>query len=165
MYSGSALDTLLNTTFYNTLTTTAKSAIVKKSIIQYSYDVGGLNYNVNTHCSSADYNTKIQNEVVGNRYVYALDVEDIEEYFGGTAGSTSNNTPGVFGASDLRKLFFNTAELVNVNILLRSRATSGNNILFYSNGGASIKYGSCSDTYKARPAFTIDLSKISFTRV
>lgn len=164
-YSGSALDTLLNTTFYNTLTTTAKSAIVKKSIIQYSYDARGLNYNVNTHCSSADYNTKIQNEVVSNRYVYALDVEDIEEYFGGTAGSTSNNTSGVFGASDLRKLFFNTTELVNVNILLRSRATSGNNILFYSNGGASIKYGSCSDTYKARPAFTIDLSKISFTRV
>lgn len=165
-YAASTLDVLLNTTFYNTLTTTAKSAIMEKNIIQYGYDINQSIYNSETHCSYADYSTKTEYNVVGNRYIYALDVEDIEMYFGGTGGTASNNSSGIFNMSMIRKLFANTTgtELVNLNILLRSSVPSSSlKHIWYCTD--YIKYGPCSDVYEVRPAFTIDLSKISFTKI
>ncbi len=96
-YAGKTLDTYLNTTWYNTLSTKAKSAIVPKNITQYQYGYNPSAYNATTHASYADYSTKASKEVVGDRYIYALDVEDIEDYF--------NNT---FSTADIWTLFWKT---------------------------------------------------------
>lgn len=56
-------------------------------------------YNSATHASCAVYSTKETKAVIENRYIYALDVEDIENYF--------NNK---FGTADIWMLFWNTTE-------------------------------------------------------
>lgn len=150
-YSDSTLDTALNTTFYNTLSSAAKAAIVPKNIIQYQYTYGNV-YNETTHASDANYSTKIQKAVVGNRYVYALDIEDIEEYF--------NNT---FSVANVRRMFWNIETEKRAWVWLRSSYDYDSNGVWIVNGysGRLFGYG-ITDTNEARPAFQIDLSKITF---
>lgn len=161
-YAGKTLDTYLNTTWYNTLSTTAKNAIVPKNINQYQYSSGS--YNQTTHASDADYSTKSIKANVGNRYVYALDVEDIEMYFGGTGGSADNKTPGTFSNTDLLQMFWNQTSTSSESPWFRSAVDSSSMSVWrvYGNGGAV--YNQFADLSGiARPAFQIDLSKIDFT--
>lgn len=160
-YSGSILDTTLNTSFYSTLNTAAKAAIVPKTIVQYKYDVTFDN----NYCN-ADYSTKVQGELVGVRYVYALDIEDVEEYFGGTAGSASDNIPGVFDRTALETLFWDSAKSSEIPTkpAFRSYMQSTALHIWYVSESICIAYNPCTDLYAARPAFTIDLSKIPFTK-
>lgn len=161
-YAGKTLDTYLNTTWYNTLSTTAKNAIVPKNINQYQYSSGS--YNQTTHASDADYSTKSIKANVGNRYVYALDVEDIEMYFGGTGGSADNKTPGTFSNTDLLQMFWNQTSTSSESPWFRSAVDSSSMSVWrvYGNGGAV--YNQFADLSGiARPSFQIDLSKIDFT--
>ena len=160
IYSGSTLDEALNTTYYNSLYNSVKDAIIDTNIIQYQYKYNSSVYNANTHASYADYSTKSVKAEVGSRHIYALDVEDIEEYFGGT-----------FSTSDIWWLFWNTTSKPTDTALqpvwLRSALIS-------SDGGASIGAFACSvytgnismDNIilyqNARPAFQIDLSQIDY---
>ena len=154
-YAGNTLDACLNTTWYNTLSTAAKSAIVPKNIAQYQYDYNASVYNATTHSSFAVFSTKALYAGIGDRYVYALGVEDIEDYF--------NHT---FSNTDIWQLFWNTTAkpsgggspwLRDASIRLNKYAWK----IDYSNGyvGDSASYNSNS----IRPAFQIDLSKINFT--
>ena len=86
IYAGSPLDSYLNTTWYNTLSSNAKAAIVPKNISQYQYKFNSSVYNQTTHASYADYNSKsLKSAILYERNIYTLDIEDIEEYFGGTS--------------------------------------------------------------------------------
>ena len=161
-YSGSTLDTDLNTTWYNTLSSDAKAAIVPKNINQYQYSSGS--YDQTTHSSHAAYSTKSLKANVGDRYVYALDVEDIEMYFGGTGGSASDKTPATFSKADLLQMFWNRTSTISEHPWLRSINPNYSSEAWFVDGNNG-KVVSIVTTYAnaIRPAFQIDLSKIDFT--
>lgn len=164
VYSGGTLDTYLNTIWYNTLISNAKAAIVPKNINQYLYYFGS--YNGTTHPSYADYSTKSLKANVGNRYVYALDVEDIEMYFGGTGGSAIDKTPATFSKTDLLQLFWNrTTTISQYSALWLCSAYAGDSRYAWCAFGDTgiINATTVSVERAARPAFQIDLSKINFT--
>lgn len=152
-YSGGDLDTYLNTTWYGRLTTTAKSAIVSKTLTQYQYSYNSSVYNATTHASYADYSTKSVKASGLSRKVYALDVEDIEEYF--------NHT---FSTADIWELFWNVrSRPSNYNYPLTRSARAENSFSAWGVTGYLGRVVDFSADYgnnAARPAFTIDLSKI-----
>ena len=154
-YAGNRIDVALNQTYYNTLTTAAKNAIVAKDINQYSY--AGSNQWASDRASTFYYPAnKWLRYHVGNRFVYALDLEDVEEYF--DSKYTSNDLNTVFfqdyiGTSSDKRLW------------LRSMDTN------HDDYAAGILYGTYAvitgmpyyGQYGVQPAFQIDLSKIDFT--
>ena len=163
-YSGKTLDTYLNATWYNTLSATAKVAIVPKNINQYQYSNSSSTFNESTHSSYANYSTKALKANVGERYIYALDVEDIEMYFGGTGGSASDKTPATFSKTDLLQMFWNQTSTISEFPWLRSASADDSHSTWYVNGyyGRTNAINS-GGALAARPAFQIDLSKIDFT--
>lgn len=163
-YSGKTLDTYLNTTWYSTLSATAKVAIVPKNINQYQYSNSSSIFNESTHSSYANYSTKALKANVGERYIYALDVEDIEMYFGGTGGSASDKTPATFSKTDLLQMFWNQTSTISEFPWLRSASADDSHSTWYVNGyyGRTNAINS-GGALAARPAFQIDLSKIDFT--
>ena len=170
-YDGSALDTYLNKTWYETLNEAAKSAIVESNITQYCY---GYVDSTDTHASGVDYSTKAAVATL-TRYIYALDVEDIEEYFGGTAGENGKNQ-GQYGTNQLITFFSNNSyDIVpgygmlllrsvwgwrdDINYAYNAWGFTGNGITMdHVETGAYVNSYGC-----ARPAFKIDLSKISYS--
>ena len=167
VYSGSLLDTALNTTWYNTLSDEAKAAIVDNTITQYTYTSSSSSYNSSTHASYAAYSTKAVKGSGLTRHIYALDVEDIEMYFGGTGGSASSNTQGTFSTSDIWKLFWNTTSQSSNYTYpwLRSVCASNSYDVWCVDGdnGRVDRYNYYG-SFASRPAFKIDLSKISWTK-
>ena len=163
-YSESTLDTYLNTTWYNTLSSDAKAAIVPKNINQYQYLYNSNFYNQTTHSSYANYSTKVLKANVGSRYVYALDVEDIEMYFGGTGGSASDKTQGTFSKTDLLQMFWNQTALIGEYPWLRSANSDALDYAWLVSGfNGSLSNSRSDNTNSVRGAFQIDLSKIDFT--
>ena len=167
-YKNSALDTYLNTTWYNTLNSTAKSAIVANNITQYSY-TSSSKEKTDTHASFANYSSKAVIETITDkRNVYALDIEDIEEYFGGTAGGADKNTAGKFSSTDIYTLFWNTTEKPTTitHPWLRSANANVSANEWYVNGNEGhLGAGSTSYNLAARPAFKINLSEIKYNFV
>ena len=163
-YSGKTLDTYLNTTWYNTLSSTAKAAIVPKNINQYQYSHSSSTYNKSTHPSYADYSTKALKANVGERYVYALDVEDIEMYFGGTGGSVDNKTPATFSTTDLLQMFWNQISTISEYPWFRSARADNSDRAWFVFGTDGYVYNNyAANPFAVRGAFQIDLSKIDFT--
>ena len=152
-YDGSDLDTYLNTTWYDTLNDAAKTAIKESNITQYSYSSG--TYNADTHASYANYSTKAAVGSAISRNVYALDVEDIEEYLGGT-----------FSTKDIWTLFYNTTTKpsIVINPWLRSAFVYSSNAAWCVNGSSGdLNFINVSISSAARPAFKIDLSSIDWS--
>lgn len=156
-YSESTYDSYLNETWYNKLNNTSKNAIVKSNIIVYSYSTGDV-YNSTTHASNVDYTSKTKSEEL-ERFVYALDIEDIEEYF----KTDSSNSQGVFSEENLKEFigyrFY--SKVGNISAWLRSGGI-GSSTKFYISSGiydeADMDY-----TLLGLASFTIDLSKIDWT--
>ena len=163
-YSGSALDTYLNNTWYNTLSDKAKAAIVDNDINQYKYTYNS-SAKTTSHVSYADYSTKALYANVGSRHIYSLDVEDIEQYFGGTGGSASNKTAGTFTLAQLMTLFYkSTATISGKYFWLRSASASGASSAWFVRGGSGcVGSNGISNAGAVRPAFKIDLSKIDWS--
>lgn len=154
-YNSSTLDTYLNTTWYGGLTTTAKNAIVSKTLTQYQYSNNDSAYDATTHASYAKYSTKSVKASGLSRKVYALDVEDIENYF--------NHT---FSTADIWELFWNvrsTPTTATYPWLRSARATNTSGVWCVFGNFGLVDIGSVGTSYAARPAFTIDLSKIEWT--
>lgn len=166
LYAGSDLDVYLNTTWYNTLTSAAKAAIVPESRTQYMYkcydepntaNTPTYTYQYQYNWSDSDYeNADLTDSIpVGNRNVFALDLKDIYDYFGKVC-ITSN---------ELMELWTNQTSAVSGKYWWLSSASADASDRAWSLLGA---YGGL---YRAvvesacavRPAFNIDLSKISFT--
>lgn len=154
-YAGNNIDVALNQTYYNTLTTAAKNAIVAKDINQYSY--ASSNQIASGRASTFYYPAnKWLRYHVGDRFVYTLDLEDVEEYF--DSKYTSNDLNTVFfqdfiGSSSDKRLWLRSMDSV------------------HDDYAACIIYGTYavitgmpySTPYGVQPAFQIDLSKIDFT--
>lgn len=168
LYAGSDLDTYLNTTWYNTLTSTVKAAIVPESRTQYMYqyydapntpDTPTYTYQYQYNWSDSDYeNADLTDSIlIGSRNVFALDLKDIFDYFGKVC-ITSN---------ELMELWTNQTSAVNGKYWRLSSAAAA-----YP-GGAWIMSGDSGGLGDAgvgtanavRPALNLDLSKINFTKV
>ena len=153
-YEGSTLDTLLNTTYYNSLSSTVQSKIKTKSITQNTWQVTtGTLDNPDatvTGLNSTTYKYK-KTGVVGsyNRKVYALDVVDVKNYLGDT-----------FTGAQVNKMFFGTEEGVSQYVWLRSAYYGSDNYAFYVFGyfGYLSRSGTYGNDNEARPAFTITLN-------
>lgn len=166
LYAGSDLDTYLNMTWYNTLTSTVKAAIVPESRTQYMYryydkpntpNTPTYTYQYQYNWSDSDYeNANLTNSIlIGNRNIFALDLKDIFDYFGKVC-ITSN---------ELMELWTNQASKASGKYwwLSSAYAASSGSAWCVNGTYGTLGNGSVGTTRAVRPAFNIDLSKIPFT--
>lgn len=167
LYAGSDLDTYLNTTWYNTLTSTVKAAIVPESRTQYMYqyydepntpNTPTYTYQYQYNWSDSDYKNAnlTDNILIGNRNIFALDLKDIFDYFGKVC-ITSN---------ELMELWTNQTSAVSGKYWWLSSALAGSPGRAWNVDGAYgyLRYDSVGLADAVRPAFNLDLSKIPFTK-
>ena len=166
-YVGSDLDTYLNTTWYNTLTSTVKAAIVPESRTQYMYqyydwpntpNTPTYTYQYQYNWSDSDYeNVNLTDSIlIGNRNIFALDLKEIFDYFGKVC-ITSN---------ELMELWTNQTSAVSGKYwwLSSANAVLPAHAWFVNGAYGSLGRDSVGSAHAVRPAFNIDLSKISFTK-
>lgn len=149
-YFGSYVDDWLENTFCNALSTKVNNAIIPQKITQYSYmTMSGSSYG----CSYADYSTK-KAIATATRHFYLLDIEDIEVYF--NYKLNNNGLKQVFPTNK------NKTYLTDNNSWLRSASSSYSGSVWNVSGYYGVVYNYYYDYSSAvRPAFTIDLSKIT----
>ena len=166
LYAGSDLDTYLNTTWYNTLTSAAKAAIVPEFRTQYMYqyydapntpNTPTYTYQYQFNWKDSDYdNLNLTDSIlVGDRNVFALDLKDIYNYFGKLC-ITSN---------ELMKMWTNQTTTVSHEWYLGFAVSNKENVYCITGNKGSFISVLPTNGSSIRPAFTIDLSKIPFTRV
>lgn len=166
-YESSTLDTYLNTTWYNTLSSEAKNAIVPENVIQYYYkyydepntpNTPTYTYQYQYNWSDSDYeNTdNVGNVTVGNRNVFILDLKDIFDYIGKIC----------ITSDELMTMFWNSTTKVSKYLWLRSSDANDPSYAWRVSG--SDGYLDDSDVTRSnvvRPALNLDMSKIQYTLV
>lgn len=164
-YDSSTLDTYLNTTWYNTLLSEAKNAIVPENVVQYCYkyydepntpNTPTYTYQYQYNWTDSDYENadNVGNVVVGNRNVFALDLKDIFDYLGKVC-ITSN---------ELMTMFWNSTTKVSKYLWLRSSYADNSSRAWGVDGGYGVlRYGGATTRGVVRPALNIDLSKIKWS--
>ena len=164
-YEGSTLDTYLNTTWYNTLSSEAKNAIVPENVVQYCYryndapdtpNTPTCTYQYQYNWSDSDYDNvdNVGNVTVGERNVFALDLKDIFDYIGKVC----------ITSDELMTMFLNSTTKVNKYLWLRSSDADGSFRTWYVrclNGNLS--FDNVARGNIVRPALNLNLSKVSFT--
>ena len=166
-YEGSDLDTYLNTTWYNTLSSEAKNAIVPENVVQYCYkyydepntpNTPTYTYQYQYNWSNSDYDNadNVGNVIVGKRNVFALDLKDIFDYIG-----------KVYITSDeLMTMFWNSTTKVSKYPWLRSSYANYSSNAWRVNGyGGALNYIGATSDNVVRPALNLDMSKIQYTLV
>ena len=166
-YAGSTLDNYLNDTWYNTLSAIAKTAIVDKTFRQDSWyfgNSGSPNYSGYWGTSSPGktaYTISLGNANFGaeiTRHVYALSVQDVLDYILDT-----NITDGKLQNYNIWKMFWNKTSSISEYPWLRSAIASNSSYAFNVAGNRGyVPSNSVTNSSVARPALTIDLSKINF---
>lgn len=166
-YEGSALDTYLNTTWYNTLSSEAKNAIVPENVVQYCYqyydkpdtpNTPTYTYQYQYNWSDSDYENanKVGNVVVGNRNVFALDLKDIFDYIGKVC----------ITSDELMTMFWNSTTKVSKYLWLRSSYAVNSSYAWYVYGNFGLLTGvGATSSRVVRPALNLDMSKIQYTLV
>lgn len=166
-YEGSTLDTYLNTTWYNILSSEAKNAIVPENVVQYCYkyydepntpNIPTYTYQYQYDWTDSDYDNadNVGNVVVGNRNVFALDLKDIFDYIGKVC----------ITSDELMTMFWNSTTKVSKYPWLRSSIADnprGAWRVVGSDGGLG-SYGVATSSV-VRPALNLDMSKIQYTLV
>lgn len=167
-YADSTLDVAMNT-YYNSLPLAIQNAIVEQNINQsmYSWTItnpGNANFSAfyssyfteSTASGTNYYLTRITGINVGNRKVYALDIDDVIAYLG------PNSTP-----QDVNEMFWGQRSAMpsGAIVWLRSAISDsdyGNNAfsVYGINGFIDYRY-KCTSSCKVRPAFVIDLALLS----
>ena len=167
-YEGSTLDTYLNTTWYNRLSSEAKNAIVPENVVQYCYkyyskpdtpNTPTYTYQYQYYWSNSNYNNadNVGNVTVGERNVFALDLKDIFDYIGKVC----------ITSDELMTMFWNSTTKISKYPWLRS-SSAGSSDIAWSVSGSEGSLGSSDEvTYilGVRPALNIDMSKIQYTLV
>lgn len=166
-YEGSTLDTYLNTTWYNTLSTEAKNAIVPENVVQYCYqyydqpntpNTPTYTYQYQYNWSNSDYENadNVGNVVVGNRNVFALDLKDIFDYFGKVC----------ITSDELMTMFWNSTTKVSKYSWLRSSiADNSINAWDVDSDYGCLYYDDVNFSRVVRPALNLDMSKIQYSLV
>ena len=166
-YEGSTLDTYLNTTWYNKLSSEAKNAIVPENVVQYCYkyydepntpNTPTYTYQYQYNWNNSDYENadNVGNVIVGNRNVFALDLKDIFDYIGKVC----------ITSDELMTMFWNSTTKVSKYSWLRSSFAGNSDRAWYVNGRyGSLDYGAAPTSRVVRPALNLDMSKIQYTLV
>lgn len=174
-YADSNLDTYLNTTWYNTLNTNAKSAIIAQTITQdawywkdrvgdssvYSGTYGASVPGTNNYSISKYANAE---STIGNRYIYVLGAQDIIDYLNDI--NVQIDTSAILRNVNIWKMFWNKTTQPNYSYswLRSADAEYSHKALQIGAGYGVLVSGIISTGAKIRPAFQIDLSKIPFTK-
>lgn len=170
-YEGSTLDTYLNTTWYNTLKDSVKSAIVPESIVcdawywsrstadgdpVYSGTYGTTNYSIGKYAGGT--------LNIGNRNVFALGVQDVIDYLNDS--SVQVDTTAILRSVNIWKMFWNDEVKHYEYPLLRS-SNAGNYEGAFGVFGNDGRLGNrtVDASSVVRPALNLNLSKIPFTVV
>ena len=173
-YEGSTLDTYLNTTWYNTLTSTTKAAIVPENVVcdawywnnsgepdytgTYGTAVPGTNNYTISKYAGGTLN-------IGNRNVFALSVQDIIDYLNDS--SVQVDTTAILRNVNIWKMFWND-EVSHSGKYLWLRSSGADD-----SGGAWLVSGSFGRLFDGkvdnsgvvRPALNLNLNQIEFTIV
>ena len=166
-YEGSTLDTYLNTTWYNTLSTEAKNAIVPENVVQYCYqyydepntpNTPTYTYQNQYNWSNTDYENadNVGNVIVGERNVFALDLKDIFDYFGKVC----------ITSDELMIMFWNSTTKVSKYPWLRSSFAGNSGRAWLVRGiGGDLGGSSVSSSNVVRPALNLNLNQVEFSIV
>ena len=166
-YEGSTLDTYLNTTWYNKLSSKAKNAIVPENVVQYCYkyydkpntpNTPTYTYQYQCDWSNSDYKNadNVGNVTVGERNVFALDLKDIFDYFEKVC----------ITSDELMTIFWNSTTIVEKLIWLRSSVAPNSGNAWCVNGSRGIfRRDVVRNSGVVRPALNLDMSKIQYTIV
>ena len=166
-YEGSDLDTYLNTTWYNTLSSEAKNAIVPENVVQYCYkyynepntpNTPTYTYQYQYNWNNSDYENadNVGNVTVGERNVFALDLKDIFDYFEKVC----------IISDELMTIFWNSTTIVEKQLWLRSSVSSNSSNTWSVKGSRGIfRRDVARDSFVVRPALNLDMSKIQYTIV
>ena len=166
-YEGSTLDTYLNTTWYNTLTSAAKAAIVPENVVQHCYqyydepntpNTPTYTYQYQYNWSDSDYENanNVGNVTVGERNVFALDLKDIFDYIGKVC----------ITSDELMIMFWNSTTKVSEYPWLRSSYAVNSSYAWRVYGYTGYLLGNdVANSRVVRPALNLDMSKIQYTLV
>lgn len=166
-YEGSTLDTYLNTTWYNTLSSEAKNAIVPENVVQYCYryysgpntpNTPTYTYQYQNNWSNSNYDNadNVGNVTVGERNVFALDLKDIFDYLEKVC----------ITSDELMTMFWNSTNKVSKYMWLRSSYANNSNRAWSVYGYYGyLTYGAATNARIVRPALNLDMSKIQYTIV
>ena len=169
-YAGKNIDTYCNNTFYSGLSAAMKTAIVDKTFTQDSWNwansVPMPSHYTGKYGSSTYYLTLI-NAAYGSsitRHCYCLSVQDVLDYLEATTSMGTSDT--TLTDTNIWKMFWNvTTSQSGKYIWLRSADSSSTYSAFLIVGGHGY-LGNTGVTLAGtlRPAFQIDLSKISWSK-
>lgn len=164
-YEGSILDTYLNTTWYNTLSSEAKNAIVPENVVQYCYqyydkpntpNTPTYTYQYQYNWDNSDYENanNVGNVTVGERNVFALDLKDIFDYIGKVC----------ITSDELMTMFWNSTTKVFKYPWLRSSSADNSFTAWYVSGsGGLLNFSDVVNNRVVRPALNLDMSKIEWS--
>ena len=166
-YEGSTLDTYLNTTWYNTLSSEAKNAIVPENVVQYCYkyydtpntpNTPTYTYQYQYNWKNSDYENadNVGNVTVGERNVFAIDLKDIFDYFEKVC----------ITSDELMTIFWNSTTIVEKLLWLRSSdALQSVNAWGVNGSRGLLRRELATHDCVVRPALNLDMSKIQYTLV
>jgi len=163
-YENSVLDKYLNETYYNSLKASIKAAIIPVNIIQSCYirdnDVSqSATFNLDS-ISVGDYSyNRLTQKVIGNRYCWALDLDDLREYFKLDIGDTLDGR-------DLMEFFTEQRSAYYLfSMYFRTAYYNSNGVVFLSGDNGVITQTIPNYTHTniiTRPAFKIDLTNVDY---
>ena len=173
-YEGSTLDTYLNTTWYNTLTSTAKAAIVPENVVCDAWYWGNT--------GDPDYTGTYGNSVpgtsnytiskyaggtlnIGNRNVFALGVQDVIDYLNDS--SVQVDTTAILRNVNIWKMFWNdeVSHSGKYPWLRSSDAGSSGRAWYVDGNDGSLSNVIVYNSRVVRPALNLNLNQIEFTIV
>ena len=169
-YAGNSLDTYCNSTFYNSLSSSMKSAIVDKTFTQDSWQwdssVPTPSHYTGNYDSTTYYLTLVNPNYRSpiTRHCYVLSVQDVLDYLDTKTSMGISDT--TLTDTNIWKMFWNqTTSPDLVRLWLRSAYDGNSEMAFaaYAEGYLKRIYVTSSNTV-VRPAFQIDLSKIAWSK-
>ena len=173
-YEGSTLDTYLNTTWYNTLTSTAKAAIVPENVVcdaWYWGDTGDPDYTGTYGTAVPGTSNYIISKYaggtlnIGNRNVFALGVQDVIDYLNDS--SVQVDTTAILRNVNIWKMFWNdeVSHSGKYPWLRSSYAGDSGRAWRVDGNSGGLGYTYVSRSRVVRPALNLDLNQVEFTVV
>ena len=173
-YEGSTLDTYLNTTWYNTLTSTTKAAIVPENVIcdawywgntgdpDYTGTYGTAVPGTNNYTISKYAGDTLN---IGNRNVFALGVQDVIDYLNDS--SVQVDATAILRNVNIWKMFWNDEVSHSGKYLwLRSSDADDSNYAWSVHGSnGNLNSNRVGSSRVVRPALNLNLNQIEFTIV
>lgn len=169
VYANSDLDVYLSQTFYNSLSSAMQNAIVAKTFQQDSWKWNGGSSAIANYAGTygtSNYTLSLMSRTFGSsisRKCYVLSCQDVIDYLGVTTSMGSADT--TLTSENVWKMFWNqTTSQGPTYPWLHSADASNSDYAFYPDGGnGSLNRDLVDNASAVRPAFQIDLSKISWS--